>query len=130
MLHHKTVEWGSITCFYQADVENHRLTVHKSYFPHLVTPKRRSVKTGTPEPWQKQVMLPGEEHLTSYEIYLYDFPKDSKGGKQPISVSNSQMKEFANVDGARKSATLEKDIELAKISDQTRELGNALKGQQ
>jgi hypothetical protein len=41
----------------------------------------------------------------SYEIYLYNVPKVSEDGKQAIPVPDSQVKEFANIDDARKFAS-------------------------
>jgi hypothetical protein len=41
----------------------------------------------------------------SYEIYLYNVPKVSEDGKQAIPVPDSQMKEFADIDDARKFAS-------------------------
>jgi hypothetical protein len=40
----------------------------------------------------------------SYEIYLYNVPKVSEDGKRAIPVADSQVKEFANIDDARKFA--------------------------
>jgi hypothetical protein len=36
-----------------------------------------------------------------YEVYLYNIPKVSEDGERAIPVPDSQVKEFANVDGAR-----------------------------
>jgi hypothetical protein len=44
-----------------------------------------------------------------YEIYLYNIPKVSKDGKQAIPVPDSQVKEFAGGDDARKFAAEHKN---------------------
>jgi hypothetical protein len=45
----------------------------------------------------------------SYEIYLYNIPKVSEDGKQSVPVPDSQVKEFTNVDDARKFTAEHKD---------------------
>jgi hypothetical protein len=45
----------------------------------------------------------------SYEIYLYNIPKVSEDGKQAIPVPDSQVKEFASLDDARKFAAEHKN---------------------
>jgi hypothetical protein len=44
-----------------------------------------------------------------YEVYLYNIPKVSEDGKRSIPVPNSQVKEFASTDGAKKFAAEHKN---------------------
>jgi hypothetical protein len=44
-----------------------------------------------------------------YEIYLYSIPKVSEDGERAIPVPDSQVKEFASVDDAKKFAAEHKN---------------------
>jgi hypothetical protein len=45
----------------------------------------------------------------TYEIYLYNIPKVSEDGERSIPVPDSQVKEFASIDDARKFAAEHKN---------------------
>lgn len=45
----------------------------------------------------------------SYEIYLYNIPRVSEDGERAIPVPDSRMREFADIDDARKFAVEHKD---------------------
>jgi hypothetical protein len=44
-----------------------------------------------------------------YEVYLYNIPKVSEDGERTIPVPDSRVKEFANVDDARRFAAEHKN---------------------
>lgn len=47
--------------------------------------------------------------MARYEVYLYNVPKVTEDGKQPIPVPGNQSKEFERVDEAKQFAAGNKD---------------------
>jgi hypothetical protein len=47
--------------------------------------------------------------MARYDVYLYNIPKVTEDGKQPIPVPGNQSKEFEQVEEAKKFAAGQKD---------------------